>query len=408
MSLKTRRLLFIFFSIAFLIITPLVISYAVGYKISFSGKIMQKTGMLILDTEPEGAKIYLNGKPRRLFLKKYFKESESYITTPAKIKNLLPGKYDVKLELDGYREWRKKLEIKPGMSTFAEDIYLFKKSLPLLIQNGGIKQTSLSPDGEYLAVVSDKKIYLIDLDNEEKIELGTLEPSSETSELGSNSWSPDGKKILFNNIVYDIENLSGKINLNNFVKNGIMKPKWRGNDEIIYLSGDGTTVKIFNLPDNSVKTAIKNGRIIDFTSKNDNIFVVNRLGKSTNLDVYETNSFKKIRSIELPSFSDYEFINRERDIINLYDKKHQTLYLINPFSRFPLLETINNAKRARWVGKNKLLYFNDFEIWLADFNSDYSGKKILLTRVSGPINEAFWHPSDNYCHILNRQRRLRD
>ena len=400
MSLKARRILFILFIIAFLIITPLVISYAVGYKISLSGKILQKTGMLILDTEPEGAKIYLNGKPRQLFFKKYFKDEESYITTPAKIKNLLPGKYDVKLELDGYYGWQKKLEIKPGMSTFAEDINLFKKNLPLLIRNGEIKQASLSPNGKYLAAVSDKEIDLIDLDNEKKIKLGALDAPEPSSDSRPVSWSPDNKKILFNGIVYNIDNLSKKLNLNNYIKNGIIKPKWRGKNEIIYLSGDKSDVKSFNLSDNTVKILIKDGKILDFINKNDNIFIVTRLGKSISLDVYKIGAPDKVRSIELPSFSDYEFINYKRDIINLYDKKHQILYLINPFSRFPLVETINNVKRARWVGKNKLLYSNDFEIWLADFNPGYSGKKTLLTRISNPINEIFWHPSENYVIYL--------
>ncbi len=312
-------------------------------------------------------------KSLSLFFKKYFQKDESYVTTPAKVKNLLPGKYDVKLELDGYWDWQKKLEIKPGMSTFAEDINLFKKNLPLLIRNGEIKQTSLSPNGKYLAIAADKEIDLINLDNEKKIKLGALNQISKTAELGSGYpepssnpwfglWSPDSKKIIFNNIVYNIGNLSEKLNLNNFIKDGIIKPKWRGNNEIIYLSAGRSNVKSFNLSDNTIKTLVKDGKIIDFTNKNGNIFTVSQSGKSTNLDIYKTGSLKKIRSIELPSFSNYKFINRERDIINLYDKKHQILYLINPFSQFPLVETINNVKRARWVGENKLLYSNDFEI----------------------------------------------
>ncbi len=400
MSLKARRLLFIFFIIAFLIITPLVISYAVGYKLSFSGKILQKTGMFILDTEPEGAKIYLNGKPRQLFFKKYFQNEESYVITPAKIKNLLPGEYDVKLELEGYWDWQKKLEIKPGMSTFAEDINLFRKNLPLLIRSGEIKQTSLSPNGKYLAIAANEEINLINLDNEKKIKLGALELSSEASELSSNSWSPDSKKILFNDVIYNIDNLPKKLNLNNFIKNSAVKPRWRGNGEIIYLAANESDIKSFSLAGKTGKTLIKDGKIIDFINKNDNIFVVNQLGKSTNLDIYKIGALEKIRSIELPSSSDYEFINYERDAINLYDKKHQILYLINPFSRFPLVEIINNVKRARWVDENKLLYSNDFEIWLADFKPGYSARKTLLTRISNPINGIFWHPSGNYVIYL--------
>jgi len=367
-------------------------SYAVGYKLSLNGKIMQKTGMLILDTEPEGAKIYLNNKPRQLFFKKYLKAEESYVTTPAKIKNLLPGEYNVKLILDGYWEWQKKLKIKPGMSTFAEDINLFKKNLPLLLIDGNIKQISPSPNGKYLTTVSDKKIHLINLERETNIK----ELSSEISELSSLIFSPDSKKILLDHAIYDAGTLSEKLNLNNFIENGAIKSKWRGNDQIIYLSPNENNIKSFDLSAKTSQILTVGEKIVDFADKDDNIFVVNQLGKSTNLDIYESGVLKKIRSIELPSFSSYKFVNPKHHLINLYDGKRQILYLINPFSRFPLKEIINNVKNSYWINENKLLFANDFEIWLYNFNSDYSGQKILLTRISEQINNIIWHPSNNY------------
>ena len=112
MTLKTRRLLYISFILAFLIITSSLILYATGYRIKLTWPIdfnqtFQKTGMFIFDTEPHGAKIYLNKKPQELFFKKIFTREESFIKTPTKIKNLLPGEYDITLELEGYWPWRK-------------------------------------------------------------------------------------------------------------------------------------------------------------------------------------------------------------------------------------------------------------------------------------------------------------
>jgi hypothetical protein len=390
MSLKTRRILFILFILIFLTITPLVISYATGYKFVLGKKVLQKTGMLILDTEPEGAKIYLNEKPQQLFFKKYYKKEESFITTPAKVKNLLPGEYNVKLELDGYWDWQKKLEIKPGMSTFAEDINLFKKNLPLLLVSGVVKQLSQSPDNKNFAIITDKELSFINLETENIIK----ELIPDGSELSFFSWSPNNKKIIIDSTIYNLDNLSEKSSINNSTSLNI---KWKNNDEIYYLPGQtNKSINNLNLTTKKIKTLATGEKIIDFIIKGDNLFFINQMGKSTNLDINEIDSTNTIRSIDLPSLSDYEFINPEHRLVNLYDKKRQILYLIDPFSHFPLKETINNVKYTYWVDENKLLYANDFEIWLAYFNSASSAQKTLLTRISGPINKILWHPSNNY------------
>ncbi len=97
----------------------------------------------------------------------------------------------------------------------------------------------------------------------------------------------------------------------------------------------------------------------------------------------------------MPGSDNYYFINSTHSLLNLYDQDHQILYLIDPFSLFysPLQETINNIKYTYWVNDNKLLYANDFEVWLFDLELN---QKILLTRISQTIASIIWHPSNNY------------
>ncbi|KKR32678.1 MAG: hypothetical protein UT64_C0026G0020 [Candidatus Falkowbacteria bacterium GW2011_GWF2_39_8] len=101
MTLTTRRFLYITFILSFLIITPLVILYANGYTFSLNKKSIVKTGMLVLNTKPESANIYLNGVPEETFLGSYFGKRIK-VTTPAKIKNIIPGEYLVRVELENY------------------------------------------------------------------------------------------------------------------------------------------------------------------------------------------------------------------------------------------------------------------------------------------------------------------
>jgi dipeptidyl aminopeptidase/acylaminoacyl peptidase len=399
MSLKTRRILFIFFILLFITITPLVIFYAAGYELSFKNIKkggFQKTGMLVLDTVPPGAKIYLNGKPQQLFFKKYFSGGESFVSTPAKIKNIAPGEYIVKMEKDGYSPWEKKLSVFSGMSAYAEDVSLFKKSLPLLAANGKIKNVSYSPDKRYLAAVQDEKINIIDTDKNVLLTINTEKSASGTNEI---LWSPDSKKIMAERIIYNTANGSIEFNLKQATSDSL-DIKWgENNDEIFYIkkTKGENLINSFNLTTKEEKSILKEKEIMDFIIKAGRLYYISRGLARSDFKAAEISSGKIISSIELPYSSEYEFINPVQELINLIDKKHQTLYLIDPFPQFPLKETINNVKYTDWNEGGKLLYGNDFEIWLFDLNSR---QNILLTRISETINNIFWHPNNNYIIYL--------
>ncbi len=84
MNQKTRKILYLIFLLAFFIITPTLFLYAAGYKMGSNFNI-EKTGILIIDTTPQNAKIYLNDKLQQKFFKKVFSNEESFLTTPIKI-----------------------------------------------------------------------------------------------------------------------------------------------------------------------------------------------------------------------------------------------------------------------------------------------------------------------------------
>lgn len=376
----------------------MVIFYAAGYKFSLSGIKFQKTGTFIFDTKPQGAKIFINGEPQQTFFKKYYSQEKSFIKTPAKIKNLLPGEYNLKFELDGYQPWQKKLFIYPGASTYAEDVYLFKQNLPILLLPGKINNLLLSPDKNKLAILTDGQIILLDLTNEKQIKL------SFDSRLpaAACAWSPSSKKILFNNSVINIENIKDKTDLTEYIKTEINKIKWDiySDDKLYYQDKKNMNSFILSAKTNKI---ISKGQPLghgnEYLIKNNYFYSISQTGNSTNLNIFKTDYGQPARIINLPYSANYNFINPASQLLNLYDRHHQILYLIDPLidplSSFysTLRETISNIKRADWVNDNKLLYANDFEIWLFDLKNN---KKTLLTRISKVINSVLWHPSNNY------------
>ncbi len=91
--------------IGFLIIAPLIYLFVTGTRYNFATHRFVKTGILAANTDPSGAEIFLNGKP--------------YGATPAKIRFLDPGNYDIRISKSGYFDWRKHLQIQAQYVTYA-------------------------------------------------------------------------------------------------------------------------------------------------------------------------------------------------------------------------------------------------------------------------------------------------
>lgn len=104
MRLKNRFLIVGLGILIFLIITPLLVLFARGFKIDFKERRLIKTGTLVVTTEPEKADIFLNDK--------------FHDDTPSSIRFLLPGDYTVRLEKKGYQSWTKRLSIKSQFATW--------------------------------------------------------------------------------------------------------------------------------------------------------------------------------------------------------------------------------------------------------------------------------------------------
>ena len=387
MSLVIRRVIFVVFLLIFFLISPLVILYAAGYKFSKSGLNFQKTGMFILDSKPKGAKIYLNGKLQQTFLKKLLSSPDSFITTPAKIKNLLPAEYNLTLAAAGYWPWQKKLKIESGASTYAEDIYLFKKELPISLVSGEIKKIQLSPNKNLLALLANQQLVLINLASQEQ----TFTPIfiAKTDQF---SWSPDSQWLLVNQQIFNSQDLKQIINLKDFIKSQTVKYQWLAG-KLSYFDKDG--INVFDPQTTVSQQIIATQKPIDFLIKDNYLYLIVASGQTVNLNIIKLDNRQLIRSINLPGSTNYYFTSPQHQLVNIYDQDHQILYLIDPFfnAYSPLVEAINNLKQSYWLASQKLLYANDFEIWLFDLASR---EKTILARISNPIGSLLWHPSNNY------------
>jgi hypothetical protein len=357
--------------------------YAAGYRLGKNGLSIQRTGMFIIDSKPKGAKILIDGKLQKTWSISMFNESKG-ITTPAKIKNLLPGEYELKIEMDGYWSWQKKLTINPGASTFAENIYLFKNDLPIQVAPADMASIHLSPNKNQAVIFSDDLITFLNLTDESQ-------KTTKRNNLTEKNilWSEDQNKIIIDNYLYNLADLTSIIDLKKITPNSF-NYKWNGNT--LYYQDKNSIYQLE--PSNLAKKIVSNKIFNDYLIKNNYLYLIIKTNQAINLEVVDITTNENIKSINLPGSGNYSFINVEQNLLNLYDNNHKTLYLIDPMSAYePLVEIINNVKTTHWNDSSNLLYTNDFEIWLYNLGTK---NKTLITRISDIINNAVLHPSKDY------------
>lgn len=392
MTKKVRGILFIFFVIIFIIVTPLVCMYAAGYQIGKNFSV-QKTGILVIKTTPSSANVHLENKTQKNLIDNIISGEKKSYTTPNKIKNLLPGKYAIKIEKDGYWPWEKELQINSGESIYIEHVDLFKNNLPMLVQSQKYNKLIPSPDNRYLLALYEGGADIIN-SADDSVRTISLATTSQDILLNEDNcaWSPNGDKLLLGYYLYDQINQNKLLDIKKIVDKDATRFTWGESDSnhLYYLAQN----RIYSLDINAqIAKTIVNNNATDYIAKNNNLFYLSHGNNSEILKIININNSELIREISLPS-SNYIFINRDNNLINVLDKTHNTLYLIDPFSEIkPVIEIINNVKTAHWMNNEKLIFTNDNELWI--YNIKYYSKT-LLTRISDKIQNAFPFVNEYY------------
>lgn len=107
-----RAIAFYVSVLLFIILLPILLSYALGYKIDYGKFRIYKTGIIYIESHPAGASVYIDGR-------------QIPDVTPARIEELKPGPYKVAVKREGFYPWERELVARPNMVTKADRIVLF-------------------------------------------------------------------------------------------------------------------------------------------------------------------------------------------------------------------------------------------------------------------------------------------
>lgn len=172
-----RHMLLFSATVVFLAMAPLVVLYAMGYRLPSS-----------IDPVPVGV-VFLETKPRKMNIEL---DGQAVGDTPRSLSNLRPGLIHVRLWQDGFNSWEKNLPIEPGVVTEARDIWLFPNPLKQESVQPNVKLFALSPHRQFIALVDIKnQLHVIDEEGQ------AVMPAMPLRRLpDALVWSPDNSSIL--------------------------------------------------------------------------------------------------------------------------------------------------------------------------------------------------------------------
>ncbi len=138
MATKIRSFLIPFVTFCIILATAgAIIAYGRGYRLHTDGSV-QPTGLIVLQSDPSGAQIIIDGKVKTA--------TQATLTLP-------PGWYDVTIAKDGFQSWQKRMKIQGEVVAKGEALLLPTNPSLTALTATGVVNPSLSPDGSKLAYV---------------------------------------------------------------------------------------------------------------------------------------------------------------------------------------------------------------------------------------------------------------
>lgn len=134
-----------------ILVTAGIVLYASGFRLDLSQRTFAKTGMILVKSLPDGARVFLNG--------------ELSGATDSTIGSLEPENYHLKIEKEGHISWEGDVEVKAELVTNITAILPpISPSLTAITQSGA-RLVAAAPSGTKAAFLSGDRLFLLPLNN---------------------------------------------------------------------------------------------------------------------------------------------------------------------------------------------------------------------------------------------------
>ncbi|PJE75843.1 hypothetical protein COV04_02770 [Candidatus Uhrbacteria bacterium CG10_big_fil_rev_8_21_14_0_10_48_11] len=395
MNFRIRRLIFWSFIIAFFLLSPFIIFYTAGYRISEDGSLrIIKTGTLILSSTPRQASIILNG-------------TDSGKVTPTIIKGLTPGRYEVTLTKKGYLPWKKRITVQENNATFVSDVRLFKDTAPVELLN----KTNLSlwskPRGTQILVIakSNEAPHSFELSLLAKNPAAPIVPlaSLDGDSLTPMDWSEDETRIIIQldkewvllnlathqtTTLSSSEILAGTFALH-YSDNGLL---YAATPKQIYLLEKQASKFVPRPVNQSASASTVTGHIDDFWIANSKLYEAVSLNEGSSLLRVSKLGSLNTASVALVDSGTYHYLDSDATTLLLTHNSDVLIYDISSLAP-TLRTTIAGSMEAVIADTGAILYTRGFEL---QRYSAATNSHTLLVRTTTPLTSIGWLPGSQY------------
>ena len=116
MDIRFRRKIFYLLVAVFLLLSPLLITYSLGYTFDFSNRRLDRLGGIFIKSETSRLGVFLNNS---------FQKETSFLSGGALLTGLEPWEYLLRLDRAGFQSWSRTVKVDPGLVTELRDVILF-------------------------------------------------------------------------------------------------------------------------------------------------------------------------------------------------------------------------------------------------------------------------------------------
>ncbi|MDP2630441.1 MAG: PEGA domain-containing protein [Candidatus Uhrbacteria bacterium] len=393
MNKVIRRIIFICFVLFFFISAAVLLIYASGYRYNIGKKGIEKTGQLLVESEPKGAQISLNGSPA---LRQWSHET---LTTPTTVPYLFAGEYRLGVSRSGFHDWNGLVTVYPGRTTIKNDIFLLRNASPILVSaKDHIRSSFAVSDG--IVFDDGRAIYLL---NTRTYEVSTL--YSSPVPILDLKVAPSGTRFVVKNTDGWLVIEQGQVSAT--IKETQKQPtefRWAKSADTLYMSDD-KGIAVFDGNTKTFDSFVMQSTIADFFV--DNELVVLRNDANPSITFFDTKSGGRLR--------DLSFTPRATNIWGseggylVLKNGGGSFYLLDRSAVRPVFQHVSDAHNIVFSTANHFFTYNDFEIWSHDFSND-AYTRSLITRQSERLSHVI--PLSTFPAVItvsnNKDIRVRD
>ena len=383
----------------FLVLSPWIVLYSMGYKIDFEKMEIIATGGIYIRTSPQASEVIIDTRTP---------EKPKMFSDSVFVLDLIPKEHSVLIKKEGYFDYQKTIEVKEKEVTKLENIVLFKKNLGIDILLRNVEHFFVSPDKNYiLAELSNTKSLNFEyfrtnsLNNKKTYSLALK--NTTVSDL---IWSGNSDKALIkiqnsSGISYYLLDFSKEIQTTtpaSFLNSSCLEISFNPqNSEQIFYMKNGS---LYLAENNKAEILIKN--LVSYKIENNSILWLSAKGtlsrsdfsgKTTETLISEENSFPISQNCDIKIAGEKIFLMANTA---LYEYDSETM----EFKDFGV--AIDNCDLLRSPDNKNMIYYNNSGIYLYTF-IDKAGKrlsdsennvKIFSSNYPETITDCYWLNSD--------------